>query len=82
MVWPIIRSCLTFGSLHLKDAAGASQRMLWPQVVRTPLEQPWRWRDNSRLVGNSYLIGIIERLPVILTIATNPRLQMETHGAV
>src|ERR1035437_9350180 len=28
MVWPIIRRCVAFGSLHLTDAASASQRMI------------------------------------------------------
>src|SRR2546426_8208862 len=71
MVWPIIGRCVAFGSLHLTDAASASQRMAalaracrtrntWPERGYLPkwLHSAFRFEprcDNSRMVGQ---IGI------------------------
>jgi hypothetical protein len=60
---------VAFGSLHLTDAASARQRMALHERVepgKIALGGGTRKRrDNSRWVGNPYLTGAVEGLPVI-----------------
>src|SRR2546422_3114369 len=80
MVWPIIGRCVAFGSLHLTDAASASQRMAalaracrtrntWPERGYLPkwLHSAFRFEprcDNSRMVGQIGIGAAVTRRPL------------------